>query len=70
MGDRMREYKGYTAKVTEDPETGVLYGKIAGIRDLITFEVESAELGQRVFEEAVNTYLAFCWEVGKAPERP
>ena len=70
MGDRMREYKGYTADVTEDPETGALHGKIAGIRDLITFEVESAELGQRVFEEAVNDYLSFCWEIGKAPERP
>lgn len=70
MGDRMREYKGYTAEVTEDPETGVLYGKIAGIRDIITFEVESVELGQRVFEEAVNVYLSFCWEMGKDPERP
>ena len=70
MGDRMKEYKGYTAAISEDPETGTLYGKISGIRDLITFEVESAELGQRVFEEAVNTYLAFCWKVGKVPERP
>lgn len=63
-------YKGYTAEISEDPETGALYGKISGIRDLITFEVESAEFGQRAFEEAVNTYLEFCREMGKDPERP
>lgn len=61
-------YKGYTAKVHVDPESGKSYGKIEGIRDLVTFEAEQD--AQAAFCEAVEDYLDFCLEIGKEPERP
>jgi len=36
-------YKGYTAIVEIDEEDGVLHGRVADIRDVITFESESIE---------------------------
>ncbi len=66
----MREYKGYTADVTEDPETGALHGKIAGIRDFVNFEAESLDDVKKEFHAAVDDYLEFCREMGKDPERP
>lgn len=70
MGDRIREYKGYTAEINEDPETGALYGKIAGIRDFVNFEAESLDDVKKEFHAAVDDYLEFCREMGKYPERP
>ena len=63
------EYKGYHAKVEYDYESRVLFGTIDGIRDLVTFEADSAGAAQQEFEKAVDDYLAFCAEVGKDPEK-
>lgn len=66
----MMRYKGYTAEISEDPETGALYGKIAGIRDFVNFETSNPEEVEKEFHAAVDDYLEFCEEVGKDPERP
>jgi len=63
-------YRGYTAKVEFEPEHRVWYGKIADIRDLITFETEYKENIEKEFIDTVDDYLAFCEEVGKEPDRP
>ena len=66
----MMRYKGYTAEISEDPETGALYGKISGIRDFVNFEAESLDDVKKKFHAAVDDYLEFCREMGKYPERP
>lgn len=60
-------YQGYSAKVYFSAEDSVLYGKIEGITDLVTFESDSAEKIEEEFRCAVDDYLAFCAEVGKNP---
>ncbi len=64
------DYKGYTANIVYDAEGGVLSGTVIGIRDGICFEAESAADVESAFHEAVDDYLAFCAEKGKAPEVP
>ena len=63
------EYKGYHAKIEFDYENKVLFGKIDGIQDLVTFEAESGSEAEPQFQAAVDDYLAFCEEVGKEPEK-
>lgn len=66
----MIEYKGYVAEVEYDDSVGVLHGRIGNVRDVISFEAESAKDVRSRFEEAVNDYLAFCAERGEEPDRP
>jgi len=63
------EYKGYHAKIIFSEDDLSLYGKLANIRDLITFESDSPVGIVEEFHEAVDDYLEFCKETGKEPDR-
>lgn len=69
MKENTLEYKGYIANVSYSPNDKVIYGKIFGINDLVTFEANSAKMIKPAFIEAVNDYLETCAEVGKDPEK-
>jgi predicted HicB family RNase H-like nuclease len=64
------KYKGYSATAEFDAEAGVFFGRVIGLRDVITFQGTSvAELTQ-AFHDSVNDYLEFCAERGEQPEKP
>lgn len=63
------EYKGYHTKVEFNSETMTLRGKIEGINDYIDFECEDIKNVEQEFHSAVDDYLEFCKEIGKAPEK-
>lgn len=69
-------YKGYGVTqicIECDEETGgnaILYGKLDGITDLITFQADSMREIEQSFHDAVDDYLDFCKKVGKEPEGP
>ena len=50
------EYKGYVGSVEFSEEDGIFFGKVMGIRSLISYE-------------AVDDYLQLCEGQGKAPEK-
>lgn len=64
------EYKGYTGSIEYSPEDDLLYGKILGIRGLISFEGETGKLLEEDFKEAIDTYLSDCKTEEKKPEKP
>ncbi len=64
------KYKGYTGVVEFDEESGVLFGRVIGLRDLITFEGDSVAEVTRAFHDSVDVYLELCAERGESPERP
>ena len=66
----MMEYKGYIGKVEIDEETGILYGDVINVRDVITFEGRSVDEVQKAFRESVDDYLDFCAQRGESPEKP
>lgn len=66
----MRPYKGYTASLSFDEDDVVFHGRIVGIRDIYTFEARTAAEVPKAFHEAVDDYLAFCIEKGRAPDKP
>jgi predicted HicB family RNase H-like nuclease len=63
-------YKEYIGTVEYSEEGNCLFGRIAGIRDIISYEGESVAEIRKAFEEAVDDYLAHCAEVGKEPNKP
>ena len=63
------EYKGYIGSIEFSEKDCVFYGKVQGIRSLISYEGESAEELLKDFHNAVDDYLSLCSERGSEPER-
>lgn len=62
------EYMGYIGSVEFSEEDGVFFGKVRGIRSLISYEGTNAKELVTDFHEAVDDYLAMCERKGKKPE--
>lgn len=63
-------YRGYKTTMKWDEADKIYYGKIEGIKDLVSFHSNNVETFEKEFQKAVDDYLIFCEEVGKEPERP
>lgn len=63
-------YRGYTTTIHYSTEDVVLYGKIDGINDLVTFNSINAIGIVDEFHKAVDEYIAICKHQGKDPDRP
>ena len=63
------EYKGYFTKIEFDAESFTLRGRIEGITDFVDFECNSTSEIEKEFHDAVDSYLEFCKEVGKEPDK-
>ncbi len=64
------EYRGYRGVVHHDGPAGLLYGEVAGIRDVITYQGRLASEVRQAFKDSVDEYLAICSERGREPDRP
>jgi predicted HicB family RNase H-like nuclease len=64
------EYKGYHGHVTFDDEVGIFHGEVIDLKDVITFQGDSAASIQEAFKASIDDYLAFCAERGEEPDRP
>lgn len=62
-------YKGYAARVEFDARDNILVGRIAGLRDIVSFHAESVTELRAAFEEAVDDYVETCAKAGKTPEK-
>jgi len=68
MKDVLR-YKNFIGTVHFSPEDNVLFGKIEGINDLVTFEADNVNDLISEFESAVDDYLDICSQKGITPTR-
>ena len=62
-------YKGYPARIEYSDEDECFIGRVAGIRDIITFHGESVGEVREAFEDALDYYLASCRERGETPNK-
>lgn len=53
-------YKNYNGSVEYSKEDECLFGKVVGLKSLISYEGSSVQELKRSFEEAVDEYLADC----------
>lgn len=64
------EYKGYSGSIEYSEADGLLYGKVLGIKGLLSYEGETGKDLEVDFKEAVDAYLVDCKAANKAPEKP
>ncbi len=62
------EYKGYVGSIEFSEKDGVFYGKVQGIRSLISYEGTNAKELISDFHGAIDDYLALCEKEGTKPE--
>ena len=63
------EYKGYVGSIEFSEEDSLFYGKVMGIRALISYEGSNAKDLVEDFHCAVDDYLEMCAEEGIEPEK-
>lgn len=63
------EYKNYVGSVEFSESDGVFFGKVMGIRAMISYEGTTAKELVEDFHDAVDAYLELCEAEGKIPER-
>lgn len=66
----MLTYKGYSGQIEVDTEAGLLFGRVLGIRDVITFKGKTVEEAVQAFQDSIDDYLEFCQERGEEPNKP
>ena len=67
--NNMLEYKGYYGTVEYSSEDNILYGKVAGISGLLSYEGGSIEELKADFEAAVDDYLESCEKQNIEPQK-
>jgi len=63
------EYRGYTGSIEFSEEDKIFFGRVIGIRDLISYEGSSADELLKDFHGAVDDYLALCESKNVEPEK-
>ena len=63
------EYRGYIGSVEFSEQDGVFFGKVMGIRSLISYEGKDAKELVDDFHGAVDDYFVLCHEKGIEPEK-
>ena len=64
------KYKGYTGIVELNDDSSGFFGRVTGLRDVITFQGTSIAEITEAFHDSVDDYLEFCAERGESPEKP
>lgn len=63
------QYKDYIGSVEFSETDGIFFGKVMGIRALISYEGKNAKELVEDFHGAVDDYLVLCKEQGIEPEK-
>lgn len=63
-------YKGYLGTIEPDLGSGTLFGKLAFIRDIVTYEANDLKTLEKEFQASVDGYLEDCAELRKPPDTP
>lgn len=63
------EYRGYVGSVEFSEEDGLFFGKVMGLRALLSYEGSNATELVADFHAAVDDYLALCASEGTEPEK-
>jgi predicted HicB family RNase H-like nuclease len=66
----MMQHKGYVGSVEYSAEDKIFFGKLDGIRDLVSFEGSDVNSLETSFKEAVDDYLELCKSENRQPEKP
>jgi len=60
-------YNGYSARIEYDDEDEIFFGRLAVIRDGVSFHGDTVAELKTAFREAVDDYVETCAKIGKTP---
>lgn len=63
-------YKGYAARIEFDADDRIFFGRLAGIRDIVTFHGTTVAELEAAFHASVDDYLDACAQLGQTPDKP
>jgi predicted HicB family RNase H-like nuclease len=63
-------YKNYNGTVEYSKKDGCLFGKVVGIKSLLSYEGDSIQELEKDFQTVIDEYIADCEERGVQPEQP
>ena len=66
----MMTHKGYSGVAEIAYDTGMIYGRVVGLRDVVTFQGETVAEAQQAFRDSVDDYLELCASRSEPPEQP
>jgi len=69
MSENLLEYKGYCGSVEYSAPDRCFYGKVLGIRALVSYEGMDVDSIESAFQESVDEYLGLCEREGISPEK-
>ncbi len=64
------EYKGFTGTIEYSKEDALLFGKVLGIKSLLSYEGTTGAELEADFRAIIEEYLADCKASGIKPEKP
>ena len=70
MSESVLKFRNYQGSIEYDEESETLHGKVLHVRDLITYEAETAKGLKKAFHDSVNDYLETCKAQGIDPSKP
>ena len=68
--NELLEHKGYQGTVEYSIEDNLLFGKVLGIRGLISYEGVNLAALKKDFADAIDDYLLACEQEGREPMKP
>lgn len=68
--NKYMNYKGYEGSIEYSLDDKILFGKVQGIKSLISYEGNTINKLEQDFHEAVDDYLDNCKRNGDKPEKP
>lgn len=68
--NNLLSYRGYQGNVEYSEEDHCLFGKIIGIKSLLSYEGVSVQELEQDFKNVIDEYLADCKERNVEPEQP
>jgi len=64
------DYKGYTGTIEYSAEDELLFGKVVGIKGLLSYEGTTGTELEANFKSTIDDYLADCKADGVTPDKP
>lgn len=63
-------YKNYNGTVEYSEEDNCLFGKVLGIKSLLSYEGNSLQELRQDFQKTIDEYIEDCQQRNEAPEQP
>ena len=70
MSKELLEHRGYLGSIEHDLESGLLFGSVQFVNDILLYEAETLRELEQAFQNSVDEYLDTCEEIGKDPDKP